>query len=81
MKATGFVKKVDKVGRVNIPRAVRENLSIAIGDEVEISAHVDYIIIEKYRAFCHICNIDKNIKHFKGIPICQNCIDELIKKI
>lgn len=51
MKATGMIRRVDEIGRVSIPKHLRDKLRINVGDPVEI--YVDRgmgaICIKKYK--------------------------------
>ncbi|KYG32947.1 AbrB/MazE/SpoVT family DNA-binding domain-containing protein [Priestia endophytica] len=49
MKNTGIVKKVDQVGRVVLPKELRENLAIEKNDPLEIFIDKNQIILRKYQ--------------------------------
>ena len=48
MKATGIVRRMDELGRVVIPREIREMLHIKEGDPMEIFTEDNKIIFRKY---------------------------------
>ena len=48
MRATGIVKRCDVLGRIIIPKEVRQTLCIADGDPIEIFVNDDEIILKKY---------------------------------
>ena len=48
MKATGIVRRVDDLGRIVIPKEIRQNLGIHEGDPLEIFLHEDCICFRKY---------------------------------
>ena len=48
MKATGIVRRMDELGRVVIPREIREMLHIKEGDPMEIFTEDDKIVFRKY---------------------------------
>lgn len=48
MKETGIVRKIDKVGRVVIPKELRWKYNINIGDMVEIYTDQDSVYLKKY---------------------------------
>lgn len=48
MKATGIVRRIDYLGRVVIPREIRNNLLISEGDTLEIFVEDDGILLKKY---------------------------------
>ena len=47
MRPTGIVKRCDVLGRIIIPKEVRQTLGIADGDPMEIFVNDDEIILKK----------------------------------
>jgi transcriptional pleiotropic regulator of transition state genes len=80
MKATGIVRKVDELGRVVLPKELRDVLDIKIKDPVEFYSEGEFILIRKYNPGCLICGGMGGVKRFKDRNICQNCIDSLINR-
>lgn len=74
MKSIGIVRKVDELGRIVIPKELRNTLSIDMKDPLEIFTEGDAIILRKYQPHCAICGEAKEIIGFKGKLICKNCI-------
>ena len=48
MKSTGVVRRIDELGRIVIPKEIRRNLGIRDGENIEIFADNDSIILKKY---------------------------------
>ncbi|MDA1762373.1 AbrB family transcriptional regulator [Bacillus cereus] len=48
MKATGIVRKVDELGRVVIPKELRDTLGIGIKSPLEIFVDNENIILKRY---------------------------------
>ena len=48
MKSTGIVRKVDELGRIVIPREIRNKFEIAEKDPLEIYVDGSSIILKKY---------------------------------
>lgn len=48
MKSTGFVRKVDVLGRIAIPMELRRKLRIEDKDPVEINVVNDQVILRKH---------------------------------
>ena len=48
MKATGIVRRIDDLGRVVIPKAVRRTIGIQEGDPLEIFLENDAVVFQKY---------------------------------
>jgi AbrB family transcriptional regulator, transcriptional pleiotropic regulator of transition state genes len=49
VKSTGIVRKVDQLGRVVLPKTLRENLAIEKNDPLEIFVDENQIILRKYQ--------------------------------
>ena len=49
MKATGVIRKVDELGRIVIPKELRDVLGIQIKSPLEIFVEADKIILQKYQ--------------------------------
>jgi len=50
MKATGIVRKVDQLGRIVLPKELRNVLDIYVGTPLEIYVDEEKIILKKYVA-------------------------------
>lgn len=79
MKSTGIVRKVDELGRVVLPKALREVMDINIKDSLEIFTDGNRIILQKYHPACEFCNDVDNIVYFGEKRICRSCIESLKK--
>ena len=55
MKSTGIVRKIDNLGRIVIPKEIRNNMHIKVGDSLEIYINNNEDII--LRKFSNIGNI------------------------
>lgn len=50
MKATGLVRRLDDLGRMVIPKEMRDTLDIKPGDPMEIMLDKQQLIFRKYQA-------------------------------
>ena len=75
MKSTGIVRQIDELGRIVLPKELRNILEIKIKDRLEIFLDGDRIIIEKYEQSCAICGHSERLKVFHGKQLCENCIN------
>jgi AbrB family transcriptional regulator (stage V sporulation protein T) len=55
MKSTGIVRKIDSLGRIVIPKEIRNNMHIKVGDDLEIYINSNEDII--LRKFSNIGNV------------------------
>ncbi len=79
MKAAGYVRPIDKLGRLVIPSDIRKTLDLEDGVSLEFFTDGDSIILKKYRPACIFCKSDDSIFSFKGHMICKSCLEELQK--
>ena len=78
MKATGTVRPVDSLGRVVLPKELRDTLDIDVRDSVEIYVGDNQeIILKKHEPACIFCNETTDVIVFEGKKICKKCIDKL----
>lgn len=49
MKSTGVVRKVDELGRIVLPRELRNNLDIEAKTPIEIFVDGEKIVLQKYQ--------------------------------
>lgn len=75
MKATGIIRRIDEVGRVVLPKELRNLLQM---EYVEFFVNDDNeIVLKRYAPACIFCNMDKDIIEFEGHKVCKNCIDKM----
>ncbi|WP_413790499.1 AbrB/MazE/SpoVT family DNA-binding domain-containing protein [Bacillus thuringiensis] len=60
MKATGVIRKVDELGRIVIPKELRDVLGIQIKSPLEIFVEADKIILQKYQPY-NTCQITGDV--------------------
>ncbi len=77
MKSTGIVRKLDVLGRMVLPKSLRETLNLDFKDPLEIYVDGDQIILKKYEPACVFCGDARNVENFKGKNICENCLIEM----
>lgn len=61
MKSTGIVRNIDDLGRIVIPKELRESMDIKPQDSVEIYTENQDIILEKHKITCIFCDSSENI--------------------
>ena len=80
MKSTGFVRKVDDLGRIVIPKEIRKKLKIEDNSPLEIFSDAFSITIKKINHCCTICGSKDKLIDFNDKFICSKCVNS-IKKI
>ena len=79
MKSTGVVRKVDELGRVVIPKEIRDMLEIYEKDPIEIYIDGNSIILKKVETNCIFCGNNKNLVEYKDKLICKKCLNNISK--
>lgn len=77
MKSTGMVRPIDQLGRIVLPKELRENLGIGPRDGIEIFVENEKIILKKYIPNCCFCGSDEDMSLYQGKLICRSCIRKL----
>ena len=78
MKPTGFIRPLDSVGRVVLPKEIRRKFDLNDDqDKIEIFVDADSIILKKYAPNCIFCGETDNLIEYKGKKICANCKKEI----
>ena len=80
MKNTGMVRRLDDLGRVVIPKELRNVRDIKEGDPIEILTDEDMICLRKYEPRCKFCGSTEQILEVEGIHICRNCGNKIVRK-
>lgn len=76
MKSSGFVRRLDLLGRVVLPKSLRDAKKLDIGVPVEISVNGEYIVLERYIPKCVFCGNPETLV-YKEKHICSDCIAEI----
>lgn len=79
MKSTGITRPIDLLGRVVIPKELRDSMNWNESDRVEFYVEGDRIIIKKFESGCHCCNNEEVVAEVLGIKLCSQCIDDFNK--
>ena len=78
MKKTGVYRRVDELGRIVLPKEIRDALEINIKDPMEIYTDGNSVILKKLEDNCIFCGRTKDINKFKDKTICSKCIESII---
>jgi len=79
MKNTGIVRRVDELGRIVLPKELRDVLEIEERTPLEIFTEEDAIILKKHEMACVFCGGTDGMTVFRGKQICAVCLGLLRK--
>lgn len=77
MKPAGFIMKVDRLGRVVIPKPIRKKYELNTDDTLEVFIDDNGFFLKKYVKTCAFCGKDENLTDFKDKVVCEDCLKEL----
>ncbi|KJD42479.1 AbrB/MazE/SpoVT family DNA-binding domain-containing protein [Paenibacillus terrae] len=78
MKNTGMTRPLDNLGRIVVPKEIRQTIGIDIGNPLEFFADGEVIILQKYTTReCEFCGALDTLSYYKKKFICKNCLDGL----
>jgi AbrB family transcriptional regulator, transcriptional pleiotropic regulator of transition state genes len=76
-----IVRRIDKLGRIVMPKELRNSLDIKADDELEFFLDDDKFIIKKKETACEFCKQTHYVMDFKGHRICRQCIEMLVEML
>ena len=72
----GIMRKVDKLGRIVIPRELRIKYGLTEGATIEFLDVGEGITVKPSEPFCKICR--SKISDCSTLPLCVSCIEKVI---
>lgn len=79
MKSTGIVRQLDELGRIVLPKELRESLNLVCKDALEIFVEDDKIILRKYQLGDIFDNSMSDLLEYKGKKVSLSTIKNLIE--
>lgn len=77
MSSNGIIRKLDRLGRVVIPKEIRKSLDIKEGEAVTIIDESNHVIIKKYYDGCIFCGSQEDLIEYKNMHVCKKCRESL----
>lgn len=80
MKHIGITRNVDHLGRIVLPKELRDSLDLPAGTPMDISVEGDTILLKKHRAqgCCVFCGMEApDVITVNNVCVCQNCLSKL----
>lgn len=77
MRRTGMSRPIDELGRIVIPKEIRDSLNIKSGVRLDISVANDKIVLSRNEAFCACCGQTHDyMLYHAGVAICEDCFSK-----
>ena len=77
----GIERSIDNLGRIVLPKEMRDKLAFQKNQTVSIKLYKKHIRIEKATNSCYLCNNEKNLVEFKDVYICKECIKDISENL
>ena len=75
---SGFIREIDSVGRIVIPKQIRKELDITEqGSKVEMFCDGKQLICRKASDACVFCKAETELTEFRGQYICATCLEKI----
>ena len=71
----GVVRPMDDVGRIVIPKELRDQLNWLKGDKIEIHIHDKGLFIVKHEPTCLVCGDKFALVKLGGHTYCKQCLN------
>ena len=77
---TGMSRKVDELGRIVIPKEIRNKFYIKTNDKLDIYVENDVISLIKDSKKCIFCSSTKDLIEQNNKYVCNKCMQKLVRK-
>lgn len=81
LKTNGIVRRMDELGRVVIPMALRRKMGIGEKELLEIFVVGDDIVLNKFQPSCVFCSNTEDVRNYKGKMVCKLCLTEISRRV
>ena len=80
MENNSIVRKIDQLGRIVLPKELRNRLDLHPDDSVRIYEKDNKIIMESNDPFCYFCSGTEDLIEFQNRYVCRNCLKKLAEE-
>ncbi|CEN77562.1 AbrB/MazE/SpoVT family DNA-binding domain-containing protein [Paraclostridium sordellii] len=78
--SVGVERTVDNLGRIVVPKEMRDKLQFKENQVVSIKLFENHIQIEKSKTTCCFCGSEERLESYKNFSICNSCLSNIINK-
>jgi len=72
-----LIRKLDKLGRITLPKDFRKKLNISEDDYIEITLTRDVITLKKSNRSCIFCGGSEWLIEYNNKYLCESCIHNI----
>ncbi len=77
MESKGIIRRIDELGRIVIPKEMRNKLDLQCGTALEIHLEGEAIVMKRDMTSCIFCGSEECVTDYKGKSICSVCLKEV----
>ncbi|MCL1884592.1 MAG: AbrB/MazE/SpoVT family DNA-binding domain-containing protein [Defluviitaleaceae bacterium] len=77
IKSTGITRKIDDLGRIVLPKELRENFMLEENAVLEIFTDKNKIVLQKYSPGCLVTGNTEDLIEYNGLKISRHVVREL----
>ena len=77
MKRAGVISKIDRLGRILIPKPLRTKYNLNENDKIEFYIEPDALVMKKFEESCIFCGSTDDLTEFRDQTVCKRCLNEL----
>lgn len=82
MRNTGMTRPVDGLGRIVIPKEMRDSMDIREDDRMEFWVTEDGMVLKKAETRCAVCGgTDVAAFDMNGCKICRGCAKKIAERL
>lgn len=70
-------RAMDELGRIVLPRTVRETINAMAGDTFSVSLEGNRVVLSPNSARCKLCNTLEDPVVINGHTICKACMEQI----
>lgn len=78
---TGIIRRFDDLGRIGVPKEMRDNFGIVDKTPMHLYVEGNKIIMEKCEDTCLFCNSKENLQNINDRLICEKCLLTIMKGV
>ena len=80
MRNTRMSRAIDPLGRLVLPKEIRDSLNLKTGVRLDIGVSNDKIILSRNEAFCACCGqTNDHMLYHAGVAVCPECIRKFVE--
>ena len=72
-------RHIDGLGRISIPKELRNELHIDLYDNLEVTIQGGKIVLSKIDSSCIFCGSSDELMKYDEYEICQKCREQIAK--